>query len=275
MYELLKPIILGLVQGLTEFLPVSSSGHLEIAKYLMRNDQVAEQSMMMTVVLHFATALSTVIVFRKDIMEIFRGLIGFKRTPEFWFCVKIVVSMVPAAVIGVFFEEQIEQLFGTQLLLIGSMLALTGVLLLLADRAATTQKRVGMLEALIIGVSQAIAILPGLSRSGATISTSVLLGIDRERAARFSFLMVVPLIFGKIAKDLLSAWTKGESLFTENEAMPLAVGFFVALVTGIVACSWMIRLVKSSKLYYFSIYCFVVAVLVIAESYFGFLAPPA
>lgn len=272
MFELLKPIVLGVVQGLTEFLPVSSSGHLEIAKYLMHDEKAGEPSMTMTVMLHFATALSTVVVFRKEIIEIFRGLIGFKRTPEFWFCVKILISMIPAAVVGILLNDTIEKLFSQQLLLIGCMLAITGLLLLLADRAAKSKKPVGMLDAVIIGISQAIAILPGISRSGATISTSVLLGIDREKAARFSFLMVVPLIFGKIAKDMLDAYQEGVPMFSASETLPVTIGFCVAFVTGLFACSWMIQLVKNSKLYYFAIYCFVVATLTIAESYFGFLA---
>lgn len=272
MFDLITPMMLGLVQGLTEFLPVSSSGHLEIAKYLMGNGQAADSSMMMTVMLHFATALSTVVIFRKEIVEIFWGIWRGREAPEFWFCIKIVVSMVPAAVVGVLFEHQIEQLFGNQLLLIGWMLALTGVLLLLADRATKSDKSVGMLDAVIIGVSQAIAILPGISRSGATISTSVLLGIDREKAARFSFLMVVPLIFGKIAKNVLDAWKDGTAIFEADEMLPVAVGFVVAFITGMLACAWMIQLVKNCKLHYFSVYCFVVAALTIAESYFGFFA---
>jgi undecaprenyl-diphosphatase len=268
MSELIKSVILGVVQGLTEFLPVSSSGHLEIAKYLMGDASVGETSLMMTVVLHFATAISTVVVFRREVIKILIGLFQFKQNEEFWFCVKIVLSMIPAAAVGIFLEDEIELLFEKRLLLVGLMLIVTGVLLILADRAAKTDKSVGIWDAIWIGISQAIAILPGISRSGATISTSVLLGIDREKAARFSFLMVVPLIFGKIAKDVLDAWRHGEPFAAEGQALPLTVGFIVAFVTGVFACTWMIKLVKQAKLSYFSIYCFILAGLVIVESFF-------
>ena len=239
----------------------------------MGDDSVAQQSMMMTVVLHFATALSTIVVFRKEIGEIVSGL--FKPSEdrsEFWFCVKIVLSMIPAAIVGVCFDEQIEALFSQQMLLVGLMLLVTGALLLMADRAKTTEKPVSIVNAIIIGISQAIAILPGISRSGATISTSVLLGIDREKAARFSFLMVVPLIFGKMAKDVLSAVKDGTTLVDAGQMLPLTIGFVAAFVTGLVACLWMIRLVKACQLTWFSIYCFIVGVLVIIESQTQFVS---
>jgi len=272
MTDTIQAIVLGIVQGLTEFLPVSSSGHLEIAKFLMNDNSVGEQSMLMTVVLHFATALSTIVVFRKEVIDIFKGLFQFKVNDEFWFCLKIVVSMIPAVIVGLTFEEEIEALFGKNLLLVGLMLILTAVLLLLADRAKSTEKNVSILDSIIIGISQAIAILPGVSRSGATISTSVMLGIDREKAARFSFLMVVPLIFGKIAKDLLGAIKDEVPLGSEGQEAALAVGFVAAFITGLVACTWMIRLVKGSKLSYFSFYCLIVAVLCIIEHFFGPIA---
>src|SRR5210317_351816 len=199
----LEAIILGFIQGLTEFLPVSSSGHLELMKAIQGQEITGESSMLMTVVLHFATALSTIVVFRKDIGEIFKGLFQFKLNEEFYFSVKIVLSMIPAAVIGVLFEDELESLFTGKIMFVGVMLLLTGALLILADRAKNTDKKVGFGHAVIIGISQAIAILPGVSRSGSTIGTSVLLGIDRSKAARFSFLMVVPLILGKMAKDFL------------------------------------------------------------------------
>ena len=269
MTDTIQAIVLGVVQGLTEFLPVSSSGHLEIAKFLMNDKTVGQQSMLMTVMLHFATALSTIVVFRKEVVEIFKGLFQFKKNDEFWFCLKIVVSMIPAVIVGLVWEDYIESLFSQQLLLVGLMLILTAVLLLLADRAKSTDKNVSILDSIIIGISQAIAILPGVSRSGATISTSVMLGIDREKAARFSFLMVVPLIFGKIAKDLLGAFKDSTPLGSEGQEVALAVGFVAAFTTGLVACTWMIRLVKASKLSYFSFYCLIVAALCIIEHFFG------
>ncbi len=265
MNEIVQAIVLGVVQGLTEFLPVSSSGHLEIARFIMNDSKLAEQNLLMTVVVHFATALSTVVVFRKDIWEIVAGLFRFELNEHFYFCVKILISMIPAAIVGILFDDLIESFFSQQMVLVGSMLIITGILLLLADRATSTGKSVGFFDALLIGIAQMIAILPGISRSGATISTSVLLGIDRERAARFSFLMVVPLIFGKIAKDILDDLIGSETNFSANDLWPMLAGFVAAFLTGLVACTWMIRLVKESKLSWFSIYCFIVAGLAISK----------
>lgn len=258
----IEAIILGIIQGLTEFLPVSSSGHLELAKFIMGDDSLPKESMLMTVVLHFATALSTVVIFRKEILEILQGLFQFKWNEEFRFSLKIIISMIPAAVIGVTFNDQLEVFFSGKILLVGCLLLLTGALLFLADKAKNTTKTVGFGHSLIIGISQAIAILPGISRSGATISTSVLLGIDREKAARFSFLMVVPLIFGKIAKDAMS----DEFLSSSISTLSLSLGFIFAFATGLLACTWMIKLVKSSKLSYFSIYCFAIGTIAIIYS---------
>jgi len=260
--EIINAIILGIIQGLTEFLPVSSSGHLEIAKAILGENKLGEESLLMTVVLHFATALSTIIIFRKDILEILSGLLQFKNNDSFWFSLKIVLSMIPAAFVGVFFNDEIEALFGGALTLVGSMLLVTGLLLFLADKAKASAKKVGIKHAILIGISQAIAILPGISRSGATISTAVLLGIDKEKAARFSFLMVVPLIFGKMAKDILS----GDIQYETTTFIPLLVGFIFAFLTGMFACKWMIKLVKSSQLKYFAYYCFAIGGIVIATS---------
>jgi undecaprenyl-diphosphatase len=178
----------------------------------------------------------------------------FKWNDAFKFSLKIIISMLPAVVIGLLFEEELEAFFGGKILLVGCMLLLTALLLLLADKAKNTKKEVSFLNAVLIGVSQAIAMLPGISRSGATISTSVLLGVDRTRAAKFSFLMVVPLIFGKIGKDLLS----GDLSFQSSEIISIAAGFVAAFLAGLLACKWMISIVKKSKLSYFSIYCAIV-----------------
>ena len=252
---IIEAVILGIVQGLTEFLPVSSSGHLEIAKELLSVSE-QEQNLLMTIVLHAATALSTIIIFRKDITIIIAGLFQFKWNEEAQFSVKIILSMIPAAIVGLFFEDEIESLFGGQIVLVGSMLLLTGLLLFLADKAKKTDKKVSILNSILIGIAQAIAILPGISRSGATICTSVLLGVDREKAARFSFLMVVPLILGKMAKDMLS----GDLATESTNILPLIFGFIAAFITGLVACKWMIRLVKKSQLKYFAYYCFAVGI---------------
>ena len=257
--EIIKAIILGIIQGLTEFLPVSSSGHLELGKAILGDTAVGEESLVVTVVLHFATALSTVVIFRKDILEIIKGLLQFKWNEETQFIVKIGLSMIPAVCIGLFFEEELEQFFGGSIMFVGFMLLITGALLFLADKAKNTSKSVSIQNAFLIGISQAIAMLPGISRSGATISTSVLLGVDKTKAARFSFLMVVPLIFGKIGKDILG----GDLSFQSSEMIPISAGFVAAFLSGLLACKWMIALVKKSKLSYFSIYCAVVGVIAI------------
>lgn len=261
----IEALILGIVQGLTEFLPVSSSGHLEIGKALMGDTSLPEESLMFTVVVHAATALSTVVIYRNDIWDILKGLFAFKWNEETRFAMNIIISMIPAALVGVFFEDFIDSLFSGQILLVGFMLILTGLLLFLADKAKNTGKGVTPTNAAIIGIAQAIAILPGISRSGATISTSVLLGIDRSKAARFSFLMVVPLILGKIAKDLLSS----ELTVSDQSTAPLIVGFVAAFVTGLVACQAMIAIVRKSKLQYFAYYCFVVGIIAILATFFA------
>lgn len=260
--DIITAIILGIIQGLTEFLPVSSSGHLELGKAILGDQSVPEESLLFTVILHFATALSTIVVFRKDILDLIKGALKFKWNDDLQFITKIGISMIPAVFVGLFFEEQLEALFGGSVLFVGCMLLVTALLLFFADKAKNTNKKVSFLDALIIGVSQAIAMLPGISRSGATISTSVLLGNDKTKAARFSFLMVVPLIFGKIAKDILSGdLTSGNHDFTA-----LTAGFIAAFVAGLFACTWMIALVKKSKLTYFAIYCAIVGLIAIVVS---------
>jgi len=255
--EWFESLILGIIQGLTEFLPVSSSGHLELAKAIHGSGMDADESMMMTVILHFATALSTVVIFYKDIKKIVSGLYQFTWNEEFQFSLKIIISMIPAAIAGVFFDDLIESFFNGQVLFVGCMLIVTGLILFLADKAKNTSKSVSYSHAIVIGISQAIAILPGISRSGATIATSVLLGVDRAKAARFSFLMVVPLIFGKIAKDLLSS----DFSTTGIEFSSIAIGFLAAFITGLFACQLMIKLVKRSKLVYFSVYCVIIGII--------------
>lgn len=260
----IEAIILGIIQGLTEFLPVSSSGHLELAKAILGDTSVPEESLMVTVVLHFATALSTIVIFRKDLWEIITGLFQFKWNEEFRFSIKIILSMIPAVCVGLLFEKELESFFGGNILLVGFMLVITSLLLLFADKAKNTTKDVSFFNALVVGVSQALAILPGISRSGATISSSVLLGIDRTKAARFSFLMVVPLIFGKIGKDIMS----GSIDFHSSKFGVLSVGFIAAFLSGLFACKWMITLVKKSKLSYFALYCFIVGVIAVVITFY-------
>lgn len=260
--NIIDAIILGIIQGLTEFLPVSSSGHLELGKAILGDNSMPEESLMFTVVLHFATALSTIVIFRKDIWSILKGILTFTWNEDLQFALKIAISMIPAVFVGLLFEEQLEQLFDGNILLVGCMLIITAALLFLADKAKDTNKKVSFGNAFIIGISQAIAMLPGISRSGATISTSVLLGNDKSKAARFSFLMVVPLIFGKIAKDILG----GDLTYNSDNFTPIIIGFIAAFVSGMIACTWMISLVRKSKLSYFSIYCGIVGIIAIVFS---------
>lgn len=253
--ELFRSIVLGIIQGLTEFLPVSSSGHLEIVKYLFNDTQIAEESLLETVVLHLATALATVVVFRKDILQIIQKFFQKGNQEEGRYVLLIIFSMVPAVVVGLLFESEIEQLFDRNLLMVGGLLGVTGLLLLFSDRAANSNREIGIFGAFIIGIAQAIAILPGISRSGATIAAALLSKHGRKEAARFSFLMVIPLIFGKVAKDLLD----GEFNLESISLLPLGIGFLSAFMTGIAACLWMIRLVQKSQLSYFAWYCFIAA----------------
>ncbi len=255
--DILDSILLGIVQGLTEFLPVSSSGHLEIGKALLGDDSIPEDSLIFTVVLHFATALSTLIVFRKDIVQILSQLLKLEWNEDTQFIFKIIISIIPAGIIGLIFEKELESLFGNNISFVGAMLIVTALLLFLADRTKPTTKKVGFCDAFIIGVSQAVAMLPGVSRSGATISTSVLLRNDKSKAARFSFLMVIPLIFGKIGKDIIS----GDLSYDAANFGSLSAGVLAAFLAGLFACTLMIKLVKNSKLKYFAYYCLVVGVL--------------
>ncbi len=256
---IIEAIILGLIQGLTEFLPVSSSGHLEIAKYLLGSNQLPEEGLFFTVLVHFATALATIVVFRNEIWKIITGIFSSNGKDDRAFSVKIIISMVPAACVGIFFEDYLDDLFSAQIGLVGFMLLITGLLLLFSDRKKETSKSISYPDSLIIGLAQAIAILPGISRSGATLATSILLGINRTDAIRFSFLMVVPLILGKIAKDMLD----GSFWHSSAEPMVLVAGFLAAFVSGYIACRWMIALVRNANLKYFAYYCFLVGLLAI------------
>ena len=255
MSEMIKSIILGIIQGLTEFLPVSSSGHLELAKYFLGTGFVGSESLTMSVVLHIATALSTVFVFRKDIWDIIKGIFTKTWNDEKSFALKIVISMIPAGLIGYFLESQLEKLFEGKVLFVVFMLLITGVLLLISDFAKSRDREVGYKDSFIIGLAQAVALLPGISRSGSTISTSILLGVKKEKAAFFSFIMVLPLIFGKMAKDIM------DNVYVNSEisTTTLVAGFIAAFITGIFACKWMVVIVKNSKLRYFAYYCFAVA----------------
>ena len=258
----LETLILGIVQGLTEFLPVSSSGHLELVKAIFGSDYEQQQGLLVTITLHAATAFSTIFVFRKDIFMILSDLFRFKRGESLNFSLKIILSMIPAVIIGLIFEDFIASLFVGKIALVGVMLMITALLLFLADQVNENNKELNYSNTFYIGVIQAIAILPGISRSGATIALAVLLKIDRNKAARFSFLMVIPLILGSMAKSVMD----GDLSQDSTALFSLLVGFVSAFVTGVFACRWMVALVKKSQLKYFSFYCFAVGVLAILFS---------
>ena len=258
----LETLILGIVQGLTEFLPVSSSGHLELVKAIFGSDYEQQQGLLVTITLHAATAFSTIFVFRKDIVMILSDLLRFKRGESLNFSLKIILSMIPAVIIGLFFEDFIASLFVGKIALVAVMLMITALLLFLADRVNENNKELNYSNTFYIGVIQAIAILPGISRSGATIALAVLLKIDRNKAARFSFLMVIPLILGSMAKSVMD----GDLSQDSTALLPLLVGFVSAFITGVFACRWMVTLVKKSQLKYFSFYCFALGALAILFS---------
>lgn len=253
MNEYLEAIILGIVQGLTEFLPVSSDGHLELAKWLLGNSDSAADSFALTIILHFGTLFAIVWVFRHTILALIKKL----NKPEGWkFVLLIIVSMVPAIIIGVGFESQMIALFDKKILLVALLLMINGIMLIVSDYLPAGNKPITPLKAFVIGIFQAIAILPGISRSGSTIVSSVGLGIDRSEAANFSFLMVIPLLFGKMAKDLMD----GNIVFTDAKMLPSLVGFFCALFVGIFACRLMLAFVKKAKLSYFGFYCLLIGI---------------
>lgn len=261
----LEAIILGIIQGLTEFLPVSSSGHIELGKALL-NVQVNDP-LLFSIVVHGATALSTVVIFWRTIWELIRDALKLQWNASLQYMVKIGISMMPAGLVGVFLEDQIDTFFEGRIVLVGCMLVLTGVLLYLTTRAKHTNGEVTFAKSLWLGIVQAIAIMPGISRSGATISTALLLGIDRERAARFSFLMVVPLILGAMLVKVKKYMDADEAIANSTAealgTMPLVLGFLAAFLSGLLACTWMINLVKRGKLVWFAAYCALVGVIAI------------
>ena len=263
--EWYEALILGIVQGLTEFLPISSSGHLEIASYILKTNP--SENLMFTVVVHIATAISIIYVFRKDITQIIKGLIQFKKE-QIDFVLKILLSSVPVGIIGVLYEKEVESFFTGNIVLVGSMLLITAALLFFTYfKKSDSEKNISYADAIIIGFAQALAILPGISRSGSTISIALLLNINREKATKFSFLMVLVPIFGililKSLKGFLEISEKSNIYLFEPSYI---VGFFSALLSGVFACKVMLKIVKESKLIYFSAYCLLVGSIGI---YFG------
>ena len=262
--DILKALILGIVQGLAEFLPISSSGHIELGKAVLDLQFDEEENLLFTVVVHLATVLSTIVVFRKDILEVLKGLFQFKWNEETQFSAKILLSMLPVAIVGVFFKDNVEALFNGNIAFVGFMLWVTAFLLFLTyfvSKRAESEKKVGFVDAILIGLAQAVAVLPGISRSGSTIATGLLLGVDKTKIARFSFLMVLLPIIGIAILDLKDYVESGAS--SGSDSMMLIVGFIGAFLAGWAACTWMINIVKKGKLTYFALYCFIVGAIAI------------
>ena len=258
----IQALILGIIQGLTEYLPVSSSGHLAIGQAFFGMDN-GEENLMFTVAVHIATVLSTLVVLWREIEWLFKGVLKFEMNAETKYLLNIVVSMIPVGIVGVFFKDQVEEAFGSGLLLVGFCLLITASLLIFSYYARPRQKEdISWKDALIIGIAQAVAVLPGVSRSGSTIATGIMLGNKKEKLAQFSFLMVIPPILGEALLDVLKAG-KGEAVMGSIELIPLLVGFLAAFISGCLACKLMINLVKRGKLIYFGIYCAILGSLVV------------
>jgi undecaprenyl-diphosphatase len=250
----LEAFILGMIQGLTEYLPVSSSGHLAIGSALFGIQ--GEDNLTFTIVVHVATVLSTLVILWKEVGWIFRGLFKFQMNDETKYVINILISMIPIGIVGLFFKDKVEEIFGSGLFIVGLMLLVTATLLAFSYYAKPrTREHISMKDAFIIGLAQACAVLPGLSRSGSTIATGLLLGDKKEKLAQFSFLMVIPPILGEALLDGMKIVKGAAEASADVSLTALIVGFLSAFVFGCLACKWMIDIVKKGKLIYFAIYC--------------------
>lgn len=255
---ILEAIILGIIQGLSEFLPVSSSGHLLLGQHLLETD--TEGSVLFIINVHAATALSTIVVYRNELAKIFMDLLTFKWNDSYNFSLFIILSMIPAALVGFTMEDYIDGFMTdpsnsfAQLVLVGCALFLTSFILYISETLKVKTGILNFWKSFVIGIAQAIAIIPGISRSGSTIATSLLLGVTKKNAARFSFLMALPVILGAMLKKILDL-NSGATSISTDEGIGLIVGFIAAFVSGVLACTWMIKIVRKSKLKYFSMYC--------------------
>lgn len=258
----IEALVLGILQGLTEYLPVSSSGHLAIGSALFGIE--GEENLTFTIVVHVATVLSTLVILWKEIDWIVKGLFKFRMNDETKYVLNIVISMIPIGIVGVFFKDTVEEIFGSGLLIVGCMLLVTAALLTYSYYAKPRVKEtIGWKDAFVIGLAQACAVLPGLSRSGSTIATGLILGNKKESLAQFSFLMVIPPILGEALLDGLKIVKDASAAGAEISTLSLCVGFLAAFLSGCVACKWMINIVKRGKLVYFGIYCAIVGVVTI------------
>ena len=251
----LEALLLGLLQGLTEYLPISSSGHLAIGSALFGIE--GEETMAFTVLVHVATVCSTLVILWKEVVWIFRDLFKFQMNAGTKYAINILVSMIPIGIVGVFFKDKVEAIFGSGLTVVGCCLLFTAALLAFSYYAKPRQKEnISLKDAFVIGIGQALAVLPGLSRSGTTIATGLLLGNKKETLAQFSFLMVIPPILGEALLDCVDMISEGTTaVMGDISVTALVVGFFSAFIAGCVACKWMINIVRKGKLIYFAIYC--------------------
>ena len=268
----IQALILGLVQGLTEYLPVSSSGHLEIGKMLLGIDSEAG-GLTFDIIVHIATVFATLVILWKEIGWIFRGLLKFEWNDETKYTMNILISMIPVGIVGFFFKDSIEALYTNEhirALVVGSCLIITAILLTLTYFYQPREReKISPLHAFIIGIAQACAVLPGLSRSGSTIATGLLLGNSKQKLAQFSFLMVIPPILGEALLDFKHIFAPSAEYLAEHgtttpiSTSAIIIGFLAAFISGCFACKWMISLVKKCKLIYFGIYCAIIGVLVL------------
>lgn len=271
----LDALILGIVQGLTEYLPVSSSGHLEIFKEILGIDLPDDENLQFNVIVHAATVCSTLVVLWPLFAKLCKSFFTFRRDSEFYYVCKLLVSCIPVAIVGFFFKDKVEEIFGSGLMIVGICLCVTAALLLFAHLSDMRACRGGdgklvpashghdirWIDAIVIGIAQAVAVLPGLSRSGTTIATGILLGDRRDKVASFSFLMVVIPILGECLLDIKDMMDPANTAQTAVGVMPLIIGFVSAFVVGCAACSWMLNLVKKGKLVWFALYCVVMGVI--------------
>ena len=254
----IQALLLGILQGLTEFLPISSSGHLEIGNAVLGVHSA--NNLIFAIVVHVATVLSTIVVFRKDLLNLFTGFFLFQWNDSTQYIFKLLYSALPVLIVGLFFKEQVEQFFSGNLVLVGGMLLVTSGLLTLAHFAKKGSSEITWGKSFIIGIAQALAVLPGISRSGATIASGIILGTKKDEIARFSFLMVLVPILGAAFLNLLSGDFSEENTIG---TIPLLIGFLSAFISGLLACSLMIRVVKKGKLIYFAGYCLVIGIIAI------------
>ncbi|OWY20873.1 undecaprenyl-diphosphate phosphatase [Sphingobacteriales bacterium UPWRP_1] len=255
-----EAIILGILQGITEFLPVSSSGHIELGKAIF--NITSADNLAFTILVHGATVLSILVVLRREIWQLLRALFRFEWNEETQYLAKLAVSMVPVGIVGLFFEDAIAQLFNGRVVMVGCFLIGTGFILQLSRLDRGQNKPVGFTQAIIIGLAQAVAILPGISRSGTTIATALALGVAKPQATRFSFLMVLAPIMGA---TLLKMKDLEHEAATTTDLLPYAIGFLTAFVSGAIACRWMLNLVQGGKITWFSVYCFAIGLIAIVS----------